>query len=443
MNETRLSRRNFLQIAGLSAAGAALAACAAPVAPQDAAGDAEGGAEPQTVQFYTLVWQPGAVEATQAAIDNWNAEHGSRITAEYIQGGWGQARDYLTTSIAGGVTPEIVHGITAWANEYGTQGGYLDLTELINNSGLVETTHPKALDAAVSPLDGKIFSVPWCWEVGTMYVNADRFHEAGFELPLDGWTWDDFIPAAKELTSPPEYYGLAANLTATQTTEDIIAWMWQTGAEVMGGSGQNWEIDVQPAREALQLWHDMLWVDDILSQESFGGSNTLEAFGLGIYTMRQTGCWARRIVMEAEPEFEWHMVPLPHYKRHANSSEPQTWSVATDATARGTVDAAWEVTLWLSNDENSSAIAYGDWLFPTSIKAMEDPRFTTTEHAWDVALREVEHGVGYPKHPAWAEFDDRLLGPNIQKYLQNEMTLDELIDLLEVEGTKILQEYQA
>ena len=83
MNETRLSRRNFLQMAGLSAAGVALAACAAPVAPQEGAGDMEGGAEPQTVQFYTLVWQPGAVEAAQAAIDGWNAEHGSRITAEY------------------------------------------------------------------------------------------------------------------------------------------------------------------------------------------------------------------------------------------------------------------------------------------------------------------------------------------------------------------------
>ena len=73
---------------------------------------------------------------------------------------------------------------------------------------------------------------------------------------------------------------------------------------------------------------------------------------------------------------------------------------------------------------------------------MEDPRFTTTEHSWDVALREVEHGIGYPKHPAWAECDDSLLGPNIQKFLQNDLTMDELIDLLEVEGAKLLQEYQ-
>ena len=133
--------------------------------------------------------------------------------------------------------------------------------------------------------------------------------------------------------------------------------MWQTGAEVTGGSGQNWEIDVQPAREALQLWHDMLWVDEILSYESFGGSDTLEAFRLGIYTMRQTGCWARRIVIEPEPEFEWHVVPLAHQKRHANSSEPQAWSLASDAVDRGSVDAAWKVIEWLSNDENSSAIA--------------------------------------------------------------------------------------
>lgn len=455
VGKKHLSRRDFLRYAGTLGLGVAgtslLAACTTPApAPSQApageageAGEAAPSAAAKTIQLYTLVWQPGAVEAVQNGVDSWNQANGSRVQVEYIQGSWGNARDYLTTSISGGVTPEIVHGITAWANDYGTQGAYLDLTELLDTSDLQAEIHPKAMDAAVSPLDNKVYGVPFVWEVGMMLINADRFAEQGIALPVEGWTWDEFLPAAKSLTNPPDYYALAANLSATQTTEDIIAWMWQTGAEVMGGSGQTWEIDVEPAREALMLWHDMMWKDEIVSQESFGGSNTLEAFGLGVFSMRQTGCWARRIVIESEPAFTWRMVPLPHYKRHANSSEPQTWSLATDAVERDTVDAAWEVMEWMSNDQNSSAIAYGDWLFPTRQSAMEDPRFTTEELDWNLALAEVEHGIAYPKHPAWAEFDDRVLGPNIQKYLQDELSLDELIDLLETEGTRLLQAYQA
>jgi multiple sugar transport system substrate-binding protein len=157
----------------------------------------------------------------------------------------------------------------------------------------------------------------------------------------------------------------------------------------------------------------------------------------------QAGCWCRRIIIEAVPEFAWFMIPLPNNKRHASSSEPQTWSIATDSVKRNTVDAAWEVTDFLCNVDNSSAIAYGDWLFPTRQSALSDPRFTTEENGWKNALDQLQYGKAYPKHPAWGEFDDRVLGPNLQKYLQNEMSQDELIDLLNEEGAELLAQYQA
>jgi ABC-type glycerol-3-phosphate transport system substrate-binding protein len=445
LQQRRVSRRQFLTYVGLASGAAALAACQAPAAP------AAGGATPeaaaaatgqQTVQFYTLVWQAGAVEATQKAVADWNAANEARIKVEYIQGAWGNARDYLTTSIAGGVTPDIVHGITAWANEYGTQGAYVDLTDYLADTELKADIHPKALDAAISPLNNKIYAIPWCWEVGVMFVNADRLTEAGIELPTEGWTWDTFVADAKKVTNPPEYYALAANLSATQTTEDIIAWMWQTGAEVMGQIGGEWVIDVDKARPALSLWNDMIWKDEILSQDSFAGANTHEAFTLGIYTCLQSGCYGRGDITAAQPDFTWRMVPLPYQARKANSSEPQTWSMATDSVTRNTAAAAWEVIDWLSNNENSSNIAYGDWLLPTRQSAMQDERFTTTELDWNIAQQEVENGHAYPKHPAWAEFDDRVLGPNIQKYLQNELSLDALIDTLQTEGEKLLSQYE-
>lgn len=440
-----VSRRQFLGYLGTVGGAALMAACVAPApAPageQSSSDEAEPAAGQQNVQIYTLVWQPGAVEAAQKGVSDWNAANGARINIEYIQGDWGNARDYLTTSIAGGVTPEIVHGITAWANEYGTQGAYLDLTDFINASDLKTDVHEKAMAAAVSPLNNKIYAVPWCWEVGMMYINADRFEEAGIEIPTAGWTWDEFVTAAQKVTNPPDYYGLAANLSATQTSEDIIAWMWQTGAEVMGEIGGAWAIDVEKARPALSLWNDMIWKDQIISQDSFGGASIFEAFPLGVYSCIQSGCWARRTITEGKPEFTWRMIPLPHEARSANSSEPQTWSLASDATKRNTVEAAWEVTEWMSNKENSSAIAYGDWLLPTRMSAMEDEIFNTEEYDWNEAMAEVANGKAYPKHPAWAEFDDRVLGPNIQRYLQNEMSLDELINTLETEGDKLLKQY--
>jgi ABC-type glycerol-3-phosphate transport system substrate-binding protein len=465
-NQRRLSRRQFLQglaTAGLGLASARLlAACGAPAAtgaPTSAptaaategpsAAPTEGAtviaptapAEKQKVQVYALFWLPDTLTQAQKVVETWNQNNGSRIELEYVQGDWGNVRDFLTTSIAGGVAPEVVHGITAWAHQYGQQGAYLDLRSYMERTDLLSDINPVALDAATSPLDNGIYAVPWEWEVGMMYINADRFEAQGIAIPEKGWTWEEFRTAAKKVSNPPEYYGLAANLSATQTSEDIIAWMWQTGAEVMAEKDGKWQIDVEPAREALEFWHAMIHDDKIVSEDAFGGTQIFEAFPVGTYSIMQTGNWARTFVIQAQPEFKWRMVPLPHHKRAANSSQPQTWSLTTDAQKRGTADAGWEIIEYLSNKENQAALAYADWLFPTRQSGMADGRFSTTENDWNLALAEVPNGIPYPKHPAWSEFDDRVLGPNIQLYLQNQLSLDDLMTTLNEEGSQLLTQF--
>ena len=441
---SRLSRREVLRRTNAAALGLGLGA-AAPVSARPASARSTGRAQgnPLKIQVYALVWQPGAIDAMHKAVDDWNAANGDRIEVEYVQGDWANARDFLTTSIAGGVAPDIIQGITAWANQYGQQGSYLDLTPLINGSDLATDLHPTALAAATSPIDGKTYAVPFCWEAGMMFVNADRFGEQGIAVPEQGWTWEEFLATAQKVSNPPDYYGMAANLGASQTTEDIIAWMWQTGAEVMGEKDGTWQIDIEPAREALTFWHDMVYRYEIISPDSFGGAmGALEAFPLGVYSMFQTGCFARGTILATEIPFAWRMVPLPHRVRRSNSSEPQTWSIAAATEERGTTEAAWEVVQWLSNKENSSALAVGDWLFPTRQSALSDPRFTTEEHDWHLALDQLQYGHPYPAHPAWAEMDERVLGPNIQKFLQNEMSLDQLIEIANTEGAALLTKYQ-
>lgn len=158
--------------------------------------------------------------------------------------------------------------------------------------------------------------------------------------------------------------------------------------------------------------------------------------------MMQTGCWARRIVDEAKPEFTVRMVPLLHNVRHAQTSQPQTWQLTAQSQTRGTQDAGWEVIQWMSNTENQTALAHGDWLFPTRQSAMADPRFNAPENDWQLAVSEIPYAKPYPKHPAWSEFEERVFGPGVQRYLMNEQSLDDLITTSVDEGTKLIAKYQ-
>src|SRR5262245_5001885 len=213
-----LSRREFLRRAAAVTAGVSAVSALGGLEGTQVARAAAPSAEAKKVQLYALAWQPDAVAALQKAVDDWNKAN-SDIQAEYVQGDWGKVQDFTTTSLAGGVAPELIQGITSWAIQYGTQGAYEDLTSFIAGSDLKDDLHPSALSAATSPLDNKVYSLAWCWEVGVMYVNADRFAAQNIPIPEKGWTWDEFYAAAKKLTKSPDYTALAANLGSTQTTE--------------------------------------------------------------------------------------------------------------------------------------------------------------------------------------------------------------------------------
>jgi multiple sugar transport system substrate-binding protein len=432
--DSRFSRREWIRRAAGTAGAVGVAAS---VSERSGAVPAAQG-ESQTIRLYSLAWQPDCVKAMQAAVENWNTANQDRFQVEYIQGDWGNARDYLTTSLSAGVAPDIIHGITPWSMEYGLQGAYADITDRINASDLATDLHPLALDAARSPISDRYYGVPFSWEVGMIFINADRFAEQGIAIPEQGWTWDEFLDAARKVNDPANYYALAANLGAT---EDIIPWIWQTGAEVLGEFEGEWRIDIDKGRPALQLWHDMLHKEQLVSPNSFGGFE-LEVFAIEAFSMYQTGCFARGTILEAEPAFAWRMVPLPHEARHASGSQPQTWSMATTTEEQGRGDAAWEVIEWFMNAENMSAIAKGDWLFPTRQSILEDPEFSTTDNDWNIANSELQYAHAYPRHPAWVEIDERVLVPNFQRFLQDQMSLDDLIALVNDQGEQILAKYE-
>src|SRR5689334_209783 len=122
-NPPNISRREFLRRAAAVTAGASAVSLIGSLEPTQTVRAAAPHADAKKVQLYALAWQPNAVAAMQKVVDDWNKAN-SDIVAEYVQGDWGKVQDFITTSLAGGVAPELIQGITSWAIQYGTQGAY-------------------------------------------------------------------------------------------------------------------------------------------------------------------------------------------------------------------------------------------------------------------------------------------------------------------------------
>ena len=94
----QISRRRFLQAAGLATGGLVLAACTVPVAP---AGDGDaGGAEAQQIVYWTF-WADRWGEIQGQIVDNFNASQ-SAIQVEMLVVPWSELTTKLLTAVPAG-----------------------------------------------------------------------------------------------------------------------------------------------------------------------------------------------------------------------------------------------------------------------------------------------------------------------------------------------------
>ncbi|MFI7617357.1 ABC transporter substrate-binding protein [Nonomuraea terrae] len=112
----------------------------------------------------------------------------------------------LTTSFAGGQPPDVFllnyrrYGQFAAQQAIEPVQSYLDRSTALNESDF----SPQALDAF--RFDGKALTcLPQNMSSLVVYYNADLFTAKGVPLPKAGWTWDDFLSAARALTGDGKY----------------------------------------------------------------------------------------------------------------------------------------------------------------------------------------------------------------------------------------------
>lgn len=114
-----------------------------------------------------------------------------------------------------------------------------DLTPYVSRLG-IDTAQwfPNVL--AIGRRGGALYAFPKGFTPLMLYYNRRVFRTAGVGLPGPGWTWDDFLAAAKALTrdedgdGTPEVYGTSF----TNYYYYWIPWVWSAGGDVVSPDGK-------------------------------------------------------------------------------------------------------------------------------------------------------------------------------------------------------------
>lgn len=357
MDKKRLTRRDFLRMSALTAAGMALAGCKAT--PKET---------PEPTPMPTVDKSQLTGEFVFASHNEWEARleltkvfferNYPKMTYKHDITPFADIWVKLQAQIAAGTPPDITLMHETRAKGFAAKGLLLQLDDFQAKNPMPGKPE-EYIGLEQLKYKGKIFVWPSLFAAYAMIYNKDLFDEAGVQYPTDEWTYDDMFDMAKKLSSPPDRWG---HLLWTDPS-----WQgdWYPILKANGGETFN-EEDTEcllNSAEAIETFDYMResWCSEAVPQPSIaqqaGGGLPMFYGGIGALAYINPAS-IERFHQTREAVFNYGMIFLPagpkgrftriggsQYAIPAGSKHP---------------DIAWELMRWMIGTEEALQIEYDE-----------------------------------------------------------------------------------
>ncbi len=226
----------------------------------------------------------------------------------------------------GGVGPDVFDTFgQASLEAYVRAGVAWDITEAMTEAGIEipKIIWPVAVPSCV--YKERYYGFPCNVNANAMWFNKDIFDKAGVPYPKPGWSWDDLIRIAKQLTvkgrdGKIQQFGLYFGWTNWGDRNDLL---YQFGARIFNDDGTRCEIGSPEAIEAMQLSQDLMYkhrvtpspIDEAaLSTQGGWGSGGITYLMGGRVAMAYGGRWWLNLIRKEKPDLNLGVVEMPYAK---------------------------------------------------------------------------------------------------------------------------------
>ncbi len=180
---------------------------------------------------------------------------------------WTYDGQQFQTQLAGGTLPIVLSAPLTEPPALIANKQAADITDAAKSAGLLDELNPDLVNLVSD--GGRVYGVPtWAYALGIAY-NRDLFKAAGLDPDAGPASWDDVRSDAKvikEKTGQAGYAQLAAKNCGGWL---LTAMTYSFGGRVVDDSNKKAIFADEPEMgEALQLIHDMKWVDGTLPEQT-------------------------------------------------------------------------------------------------------------------------------------------------------------------------------
>ena len=330
--------------------------------------------DPSTMLRLMIWGAPDEIRVVQSYLDAFKQVHPEiQVKVEHAPDlGY---RQRLQTLLRGDNLADVMYvdqADLAWMAE---QGGLMDLTPLVERDR--EELRPE--DFFQKPFEhyrhqGRLWGILKDFATLCVYYNRDLFDKWDVPYPQAGWTWDDFLAAAKGVCREGDWGFLLETWAG-----ELFPWIWQAGGEIATSAPEPRWLTGDPryldgSAEGLQFLSDLIWEHKVAPGPSITRDQQGTALFLqGKVAMCTYGRWAHMQFRHIK-DFDWDVVEMP---RHPDRPPATCMFTVCYGIARTTrhPEKAWTLLKFLVSPEAQEMVAHSGQAIPARKSIAESPSF--------------------------------------------------------------------
>lgn len=209
----------------------------------------------------------------------------------------------MLLSFVAGTEPDIMALDASSAAVFINNGVLRDLTPLIESDPSFRLSDYYENVVAIARRGDQLYAIPGDFTPMVLFYNRKLFREAGVEEPRPGWTYDDFLDAAKKLTIVrSDGKTVQWGFKFANWMPGWITWIWNNGGDVLSPNGDRagGYFDSPRTVEALTFLRDLVTKHRVAPSLSTTAATGVDPFLTGKAAMEISGHWAMVGYQEAK-----------------------------------------------------------------------------------------------------------------------------------------------
>lgn len=353
---------------------------------------------------------PEELEAERELLKDFEAANPDvRVVVEFAA--WSEYWNKLQAQMAAGTAPDVFLVSGERIHDYVPRNQIENLQPWVaKDAGFDPSLYFKPTIDVFTFRDG-FWAMPRdCNTIGIFY-NKTLFEKQGVPLPKPGWTWDDFLAAARALTIDEngdgrmETYGYLAAFESIEV--HWVSWIWQNGGTTLDEARTKSRLAEPEAVEAIRFLSDLVLKEKVspdTAQASTFGSNM---FLTGRLAMSPEGSWMFRLFNDIEG-FEWDVAPLPRGKFDTAPVNGLGNAIYSGSKNK---DAAWRLCRFLSSETYQRNLAKSGTSIPALKSLASSPEYLDgNPPGKELLLAQIERGRTMDFTPGFSRCESAVRG---------------------------------